>query len=100
MLQWLNDYGSFIGTSVIIAGAIGWFIKIQMKDVKKDICDLKKDVAEVSAETKTNGGKSIKDQINRLDERTNEADQMRRDMDKKLDKMYGILIDYISKSNK
>ena len=30
----------------------------------------------------------------------NEADQMRRDMDKKLDKMYTILLDYIADSKK
>ena len=100
MISWIKDYSDIIASTGVIAGACLWFIRIQMKDVKKDICELKIDIAEVSAETKTNGGKSIKDQINRLDERTNEADQMRRDMDRKLDKMYGILIDYISKTNK
>ena len=37
MSQWLTDYGSFIGSTVIIAGAIGWYIKIQMKEIKRDI---------------------------------------------------------------
>jgi hypothetical protein len=53
---------------------------------------------ELKAELKPNGGGSIKDQVTRLEARANEADIMRRDMDKKLDKMYTILLDYISKN--
>lgn len=53
---------------------------------------------EMKAELKPNGGGSIKDQVTRLETRVNEADQLRREMDKKLDKMYNILIDYISKN--
>jgi hypothetical protein len=49
------------------------------------------------SELKPNGGGSLKDKINVLEARINEADQMRRDMNKKIDKMYDILIDYISK---
>ena len=52
--------------------------------------------AEMKSEMKPNGGSSMKDQITRLEARANEADQLRREMDKKLDKMYAILIDYIS----
>jgi hypothetical protein len=49
------------------------------------------------SELKPNGGGSLKDKVNVLETRINEADQMRRDMNKKIDKMYDILIDYISK---
>lgn len=56
--------------------------------------------AEMKSEMKPNGGSSMKDQITRLEARANEADQLRREMDKKLDKMYAILIDYISSSKK
>lgn len=55
---------------------------------------------EMKAELKPNSGSSLKDQVTRLELRANEADQMRRDMDRKLDKMYSILIEYISKSTK
>lgn len=55
------------------------------------------------SELKPNSGSSMRDEIkatNReikeIKERQDEADQMRRDMDKKLDKMYMILLDYIS----
>lgn len=57
------------------------------------------------SELKVNGGSSVKDQINRLEIRINEADatrsRMKEDhkvMKEKLDHMYDILIEYIAKS--
>jgi hypothetical protein len=57
------------------------------------------------SELKTNGGSSVKDQINRLEARINEADstrsRMKEDhkvMKEKLDHMYDILLEYIAKS--
>lgn len=52
------------------------------------------------AELKPNSGSSIKDQISRLESRMNDAEVVRKDMDRKLDHMYDILIEYISKSSK
>jgi hypothetical protein len=52
--------------------------------------------AEMKAELKPNSGSSLKDQVTRLEQRVNEADATRRDMDRKLDKMYAILIEYIA----
>ena len=57
------------------------------------------------SELKTNGGSSVKDQINRLEMRINEADSVRKQMKEdhkvmkdKLDHMYDILLEYIAKS--
>jgi len=50
------------------------------------------------AELKPNSGSSLKDQVSRLEHRINEADSTRKDMDRKLDHMYDILIEYIAKS--
>lgn len=60
---------------------------------------VKKYVEQILSELKPNGGGSIKDQVTRLEERVNEADKMRRDMNKKLDRMYEILIDHVAKNN-
>lgn len=49
------------------------------------------------SELKPNGGGSLKDKVNVLEARINEADHMRREMNGKIDKMYDILLDYISK---
>jgi len=54
--------------------------------------------SEMKAELKPNSGSSLKDQVTRLEMRVTEADITRRDMDRKLDKMYSILIEYISKN--
>jgi hypothetical protein len=49
-------------------------------------------------ELKPNSGSSLKDQVSRLEARINEAESTRRDMDRKLDHMYNILIEYMAKS--
>lgn len=61
---------------------------------------MKKYVEQILAELKPNGGGSIKDQVTRLEMRVNEADQMRREMNKKIDRMYDILINYIADNKK
>jgi hypothetical protein len=52
------------------------------------------------AELKPNGGGSLKDKVNMLEARVNEADAMRRSMDKKLDRVYDLLITYIASKDK
>ena len=54
--------------------------------------------SEMKAELRPNSGSSLKDQVTRLEMRVTEADITRRDMDRKLDKMYSILIEYIAKN--
>jgi hypothetical protein len=49
-------------------------------------------------ELKPNSGSSMKDQISRLESRINEADAKRSDMNRKLDHMYDLLIEYMAKS--
>jgi len=49
-------------------------------------------------ELKPNSGSSLKDQVSRLEARINEAEATRRDMDRKLDHMYNVLIEYMAKS--
>lgn len=78
-----------IGIGTILSG-IGFSIKWLTKHY----------FDEIRAEFKPNGGSSLKDQVNRLEFRANEADQMRRDMDKKLDRLYNTLLDHIANNNK
>jgi hypothetical protein len=55
---------------------------------------------EIKAELRPNSGSSLKDQVTRLELKQTEADSLRKDMNRKLDHMYDILIDYISKNSK
>jgi hypothetical protein len=47
-----------------------------------------------------NSGSSLKDQVTRLEVRMTEANEMRKDMDKKIDKMFETLLTHISKTDK
>ena len=51
-------------------------------------------------ELKPNSGSSLKDQVSRLETRINEAEEKRSDMNRKLDHMYDVLLEYISKNTK
>jgi len=68
------------------AGSIKWLTKHYFDEIK--------------AEFKPNGGSSLKDQINRLEEKTKDAENDRKELHKKIDKMFEVLLDHISKTNK
>jgi hypothetical protein len=87
----VQDWASLIVAILTIVSSIAFGIKWLVKHYLSEL--------------KTNGGSSVKDQINRLEVRINEADisrkQMKEDhkvMKEKLDHMYDILLEYISKS--
>lgn len=87
----IQDWASLIVAILTIVSSIAFAIKWLVKHYLSEL--------------KTNGGSSVKDQINRLEVRINEADisrkQMKEDhkiMKAKLDHMYDILIEYIAKS--
>ena len=87
----IQDWASLIVAILTIVSSIAFAIKWLVKHYLSEL--------------KTNGGSSVKDQINRLEVRINEADISRRQMKEdhkimkdKLDHMYDILLDYIAKS--
>ena len=80
----IQDWASLIVAILTIVSSIAFAIKWLVKHYLSEL--------------KTNGGSSVKDQMNRLEQRANEADAKRRDMDRKLDHMYDILIEYIAKN--
>jgi hypothetical protein len=86
----IQDWASLIVAILTIVSSIAFAIKWLVKHYLSEL--------------KTNGGSSVKDQINRLELRINEADVSRRAMKEdhkvmkdKLDHMYDILLEYISK---
>jgi hypothetical protein len=80
----IQDWASLIVAILTIVSSIAFAIKWLVKHYLSEL--------------KTNGGSSVKDQMNRLELRANEADAKRKEMDRKLDHMYDILIEYIAKS--
>jgi hypothetical protein len=80
----VQDWASLIVAILTIVSSISFGIKWLVKHYLSEL--------------KPNSGSSLKDQVNRLENRINEADEKRKDMSRKLDHMYDILIDYISKN--
>ena len=86
----IQDWASLIVAILTIVSSIAFSIKWLVKHYLSEL--------------KTNGGSSVKDQMNRLEARVSEAEivrnQMKEDhkiMKSKLDHMYDILLDYIAK---
>lgn len=85
-IDWTGLILTTLSIVALVAGGVKFLVKHYFDEIK--------------AELKPNSGSSLKDQVTRLEERSNEADQMRRDMSAKLDKMYLVLLDHIAKNDK
>lgn len=82
----IQDWASLIVAILTIVSSIAFGIKWLVKHYL--------------IELKPNSGSSLKDQVSRLESRITEAEEKRSDMNRKLDHMYNILLEYISKNTK
>jgi len=64
------------------AGSIKWMVKHYLEELKP------------------NSGSSIKDQITRLEQTSKIAEEDRKELHRKIDKMFDVLLDHISKTTK
>lgn len=80
----IQDWASLIVAILTIVSSIAFAIKWLVRHYLSEL--------------KPNSGSSLKDQVSRLESRLNEADAKRSDMNKKLDHMYDVLLEYIAKS--
>lgn len=94
--DWLGLTLTTLSIIAIIASAVKWYIQTHLKPMDLKIDELCESIADIRSETKTNGGSSMRDEIKMIKAHQEEADYLRRQMDKKLDNMYNILIDYIA----
>lgn len=92
-----QDWAGFILTLLSISGivlsGIRWYIKIQVKPIQEAIEDIR-------SETKTNGGSSMRDEIKFIKLEQERSAKTRQAYNDKLDHMYDVLINYISKNSK
>ena len=90
-----TDWAQFILTMLsigaIIVGAIRWYIKVQIKPIAEAVEDIR-------AETKTNGGTSMRDEIKAIKVEQEDAKVLRKATSDKLDHMYDVLLDFVSRS--
>ena len=92
--KWSSTISAIVGVGVIVGGIARWILKKYILDVTQTLKELK-----------PNSGSSIKDQVTRLERQhfqlQNEITQSsnaQKEMDRKLDMMYEILIKYIAES--
>ena len=91
--DWAQFILALLSIGAIIIGGIRWYIKTQVKPIHDIVCDIR-------SETKTNGGTSMRDEIKSIKAEQEEAKEIRKATSDKLDHMYDVLLDYISKSSK
>jgi hypothetical protein len=86
----ISDWAGLILTALsiiaIIIGGIKWFITAEIKVLSNE---LKNDLSEL----KPNGGSSMKDQVNRLEQKSHQLED-------KIDNLYNVLINEGVKTNK
>jgi hypothetical protein len=92
-----SDWAQFILTllsiGAIVISSIRWYIKVQVKPIQEAVEDIRK-------ETKTNGGTSMRDEIRQIKLEQEHARDKRKATSDKLDHMYDLFIEYISKNSK
>jgi len=81
---------TLLSSATMIVAGIRWFINSQIKEIKAE-------VKEIGYEIRPNGGGSIKDQVSRIEKEQINQGKSHDKMDEKLDHMYEILIEYISR---
>lgn len=84
-LQMILGISVGIGTVItLVASGVRWLVRHYFDDIKKEL--------------KPNSGSSIKDQVTRLENEMKEAELLRKEMSRKIDHMYDVLLDFIAKN--
>ena len=89
--DWAQFILALLSIGAIIVGAIRWYIKVQIKPIAEAVEDIR-------AETKTNGGTSMRDEIKQIKLEQENAKVLRKATSDKLDHMYEVLLDFVSRS--
>jgi len=91
--DWAQFILALLSIGAIIVSSIRWYIKVQIKPIAEAVEDIRK-------ETKTNGGTSMRDEIKQIKVEQENARDKRKATSDKLDHMYDILLEYVSKNSK
>ena len=89
--DWAGFLLTLLSISGIILGGIRWYIHMQIKPIAEAIEDIR-------SETKTNGGTSMRDEIKSIKLEQENAREKRKATSDKLDHMYDVLLDFVSRS--
>ena len=89
--EWAGLTLTLLSIAGIILGALRWYIKVQVDPVKEAVQDIR-------AETKTNGGSSMRDEIKSIKAEQEEAKEIRKYQTEKIDHLYDLFVDYVSRN--
>ena len=91
----ITDWAQFIlallSIGAIVVGSIRWYIQSQVKPIHEAVSDIR-------AETKTNGGTSMRDEIKQIKLEQENAREKHKATSDKLDHMYDVLLEYVSRA--
>jgi hypothetical protein len=91
--EWAGFILTLLSIGGVVLGGIRWYIKVQVEPIIEMVSDIR-------SETKTNGGSSMRDEIKFIKLEQERSAKTRAAYNDKLDNMYDILINYISKNSK
>jgi hypothetical protein len=91
--DWAQFILSLLSIGAIIVSSIRWYIKVQVRPIAEAVEDIRK-------ETKTNGGTSMRDEIKSIKVEQEDAKVLRKATSDKLDHMYDLFVEYVSKNSK
>ena len=89
--EWAGFVLTLLSIGAIVLSGIRWYVKIQIKPIREAVEDIR-------SETKTNGGTSMRDEIKAIKKEQEDAKQLRKATSDKLDHMYDVLLEYVSRS--
>lgn len=75
----------------LVAAGLRWYIKTQVDPIHEAVEDIR-------AETKTNGGSSLRDEIKFIKKESEEAKEIRKNQADKIDHLYDLFVEYISRN--
>lgn len=88
-----QDILTILSIVVILLGGLRWYIAVQVKPIQEAVEDIR-------AETKTNGGSSMRDEIKSIKKQQEEAKELRKQTNEKIDHLYDLFVDYLAKNSK
>lgn len=91
--DWAGLILTVLSIAAIVIGGIRWYIDLKIKPIHEAVCDIRQ-------ETKTNGGSSMRDEIKSIKKEQEDAKEIRKATNEKLESMYSILLDYIARNSR
>lgn len=90
--DWAQFILALLSIATVVVTSIRWYIGTQVKPIAEAVEDIRK-------ETKTNGGTSMRDEIKFIKKDNEEAKKVREEQKQKLDHMYDLFVEYVSKNS-